>query len=57
VQEVATELLKEPVLQIMHNNKAKWIRPKDHSRNKQPSNQASIEINDHDPDRNKNRVF
>lgn len=33
-QEMATELLKEAVLQRIHN-KATWIRPKDHSHNKQ----------------------
>jgi hypothetical protein len=54
---VARELLKEAVLQITHNNKATWIRPKNHSRNKQPSNQASIEINDRDPDKNTDRFL
>jgi len=47
------ELLKEAVLQRIHNNKAAWIRPKDHSHN----NQANIEINDQDPGKNTNRCI
>jgi hypothetical protein len=34
-RKMATERLKEAVLQRIHNNKATWIRPKDHSHNKQ----------------------
>jgi len=31
---MAKELLKEAVLQRQHNNKATWIRPKDHCHKK-----------------------
>jgi hypothetical protein len=50
---MANELSEAAVLQRIHNNKAAWIRPKDHSHNKQ----ANIEINDQDPFKNTNRCM
>jgi hypothetical protein len=54
---MAKELLKEAVLQRLHNNKATWIRPKDQSHNNKLSNQAKIEINDEDPGKNTNKCI
>jgi hypothetical protein len=54
---MAKGLLMEAVLKRLQNNKATWIRPKDHSHNKQVIQSANIEINDEDSDKNTNRCI